>query len=148
MKRLLIALSCVATVTLGLNTAIADETNPHIVHRQGLYKVLAGHLTAMKSIIFLDHSATDDLTYHAKSIRDTFTHFGNAFPEGSDFGETKAKADIWEDREAFKEKGKNAMAAAENLVKATERGDKGDIADAFKKMVGACKSCHDDFREK
>jgi cytochrome c556 len=126
--------------------AQADETNPVIVHRQGIYKVAAGHMNGLKAGLFLK-GGTENLAWHAESIVDAFKHMGNAYPEGSDKGETKAKANIWTDRAKFDEAGKKAFGAALALVDATKAGDNAKSADAFKALGAACKACHEDFRK-
>lgn len=138
------------TATLLAPLAIADEDNPHIVHRQGIYKVASGHMAALKSILFLDHPAQEDVNFHATAMLDAFKHLGNAYPEGSDKGKTRAKKAIWKDPEGFKEKGQAAGQAIFALVDLSSTGmaDKAELVDAFKKVGGACKGCHDDYRKK
>jgi cytochrome c556 len=128
--------------------ATADETNPAIVHRQGIYKIAGGHMNAIKSILFLGFDAPQDVKYHASAMVDGFMHMGNSYPEGSDFGETKAKEEIWSDMDGFKQRGKEMMMAAKALVAAAEGGDKGEMIGAFKELGGKCKACHDDYRKK
>lgn len=125
--------------------AIAAEKNPAIVGRQGTYKTVAGHMTSLKAILFLGGSG--NAAYHAGAIKSAWENMGNAFPPGSDKGETRAKAKIWEEMDAYKAKGKAAYGATVGLVSAIEGGDKGAIVEAYKKLGGSCKSCHDDYRK-
>jgi cytochrome c556 len=128
--------------------AAAEETNPNIVHRQGIYKIAAGHMTAMKSIIALKFEpARDHLSYHATALREAFMHHKDAYPAGSDKGETKARPEIWTRNDDFKAAGKRAMEATDKLVEATKGSDMTVIAAAFKDVGAACKNCHDDFRK-
>ncbi len=103
-------------------------------------------MNSLKSILFLGGSG--DVAYHANGIKSAWEHMGNAFPEGSDKGETRAKAEIWQDMPTFQQKGKDAYMATVNLVKAAEGGDKGAQIEAFKALGGACKACHKQFRAK
>ncbi|MBX9635700.1 MAG: cytochrome c [Magnetospirillum sp.] len=147
MSKKLVLLACaVAALSTTAFTAQADETNPTIVHRQGIYKVASGHMNGLKSGLFLKGPA-ENLTYHAEGIVAAFQHMGNAFPEGTDKGETKAKSNIWTERAKFDEAGKKAYGAAIALVDATKSGDTAKSVDAFKALGAACKACHEDFKK-
>lgn len=147
MSKKLVLLACaVAVLSTAAITAQADETNPVIVHRQGIYKIAAGHMNGLKSALFLK-GGTENLVWDAEGIVDAFKHMGAAYPEGSDKGETKAKANIWTERAKFDEAGKKAFGAAVALVEVTKTGDIAKSADAFKTLGAACKGCHEDFKK-
>jgi cytochrome c556 len=146
MKKLVLLAAAVATLTAGAAAAMAEETNPSIVHRQAIYKIAAGHMNNLKAALFLKGPA-DNLVWDAESIVAAFQHMGDAYPEGSDKGETKAKSTIWTERAKFQEAGKKAFGAAQALVEATKSGDQAKSADAFKALGGTCKACHEDFRK-
>jgi cytochrome c556 len=149
MKKTFLSACLIAATVLGVSTsfqAYADESNPSIVHRQGTYKVASGHMDSLKSILFLGGSG--DAAYHAQSIKAAWEHMGNAYPEGSDKGETAAKPEIWENMDDFQAKGKTAYGATVALLEAAQSGDKGATIDAFKKLGGSCKACHKEYRKK
>lgn len=146
MKKLVMLAAAAASLTVAAVTAQAEETNPAIVHRQAIYKIVSGHMQDLKAGLFLK-GGSDNLAWDAESIVAAFQHMGNAYPEGSDKGETKAKANIWTEREKFQEAGKKAYGAAVALVEATKAGDQAKSAEAFKALGGACKACHEDFRK-
>jgi cytochrome c556 len=141
-------LAAAGLAVLIASPVVADETNPNIVHRQGIYKIAAGHMTAMKSIIALGfEQAADHLSWHATGLKDAFAHHKDAYPPGTDKGETKAKPEIWTKNDEFKAAGKKAMEAVDKLVAATQGTDKAAIAGAFKDVGAACKACHEDFKK-
>lgn len=146
MKKLVLLAAAVASLSAIAVTAQADETNPSIVHRQGIYKIVGGHMNSLKAGLFLK-GPTDNLAWNAEAIVDAFKHMGAAYPEGSDKGETKAKANIWTEPAKFQDAGKKAFGAALALVDATKAGDQAKSAEAFKALGGACKACHEDFRK-
>lgn len=149
MKKIILSACFVAATVLSVASsfeAIADESNPAIVHRQGTYKVAAGHMDSLKSILFL--GGPGDVAYHAQSIKAAWEHMGKAYPAGSDQGETRAKPEIWENMEDFQTKGKKAYGATVALIEASQSGDKGAMMDAFKTLGGACKACHKEYRKK
>jgi len=71
-----------------------------------------------------------------------------AFPEGSDKGETKAKAEIWKDAAKFKEAQDKLLAESIKLNAAAKSGKLDDLKTATAAVGGACKNCHDNFKEK
>ena len=147
-KSLLTSILMMAMMAGGIfsSAAVAAETNPHIVHRQGTFKVISGHMSSLAALLF--YGGNGDANYHAKGIEDALSHLGDAFPEGSDFGETRAKASIWENMDDFNKKRGDAENAAGALVAAVAGGDKGATIEAFKALGGTCKACHQDYREK
>ena len=60
----------------------------------------------------------------------------------------KAREAIWTNKPAFDKKADDLQAAAAALEAAAQKGERSAILDAASKVGGACKSCHEDFREK
>jgi cytochrome c556 len=69
------------------------------------------------------------------------------FPEGSDSGDTKARAEIWFEFDAFKAKAKANETAALTLVTAAKSGDQGAMMAGLKNLGASCKSCHSIFKD-
>ena len=151
-KQRLIKLVVTIIVMGGISvTAIAAGNKAVITHRQGIYRVMAGHMKVLKSILFLKHPKIGDVNYHATAILEAAKHHGNAFPEGSGKGKTAALPAIWERPEDFQKAGKKLSEALNEFISVSELADEEDMEDlqaAYKKVGGACKNCHDDFRKK
>lgn len=144
----LIRLACATALLTGIAAAAqAEEANPAIVHRQSLYKVAAGHMGGLKSALLLKDGPAAKASYHADAIVAAFQQFGDAYPAGSDKGETKAKPNIWTDRAGFDKAGKDSYAAAVALADAAKTGDQAKSVAAFKSLGGTCKACHDEYRK-
>ncbi len=71
-----------------------------------------------------------------------------AFGEGTDKGDTKAKAEIWKDAVKFKEAQDKLMTESLKLSAAAKSGKLDDLKTAVAAVGGACKNCHDNFRDK
>ncbi len=71
-----------------------------------------------------------------------------AFPPGSDKGKTRAKPEIWEEMDHFKEYLEDMQVAVAELQAAANGGDKQAIGAAVQNAGKACKACHDDFKSK
>lgn len=129
----------------------AEEENPYIIHRQAIYKIADGHMQALKSIIFLGHPARQDIKFHATQMLDAFKHHGNAYPVGSNSGETRAKTEIWSKPKEYKQKAKEMGAAINEMIELSQLDsdvDQDAATRALVKMGKGCKGCHDDFRKK
>jgi cytochrome c556 len=75
-------------------------------------------------------------------------HLTRLFPEGSDFGETKAKEEIWDQWAKFEQAAADAKQATADFAAAAGGGEPSQIANAFKAVGKSCKGCHKDFRQK
>jgi len=149
-KRILRGLmqACVAAVLVGAVTqALALESEEIIKYREAVMKSQAGHMGAIAQIVRGKVDYTQDLKYHAEALKASMDTISNLFPEGSDFGVTRALPAIWEKRPEFDKAAKDAEAAAADFLKAVESGDKSAIGDRFAALADACKGCHKDFRE-
>jgi cytochrome c556 len=71
-----------------------------------------------------------------------------AFIDGTDSGDTKAKAEIWKDNAKFKDYAGKLQAESVKLVAASKSGNQDAFKTAFGATAGTCKTCHDDFRAK
>ena len=86
----------------------------------------------------------------AAVVSETAAKIPDWFPEGSgqsDGVDTHALDAIWEKPEEFAAAITRLQDAAPILVSAAESGDPAAIGEAFKQTGGACKNCHDSFRE-
>jgi cytochrome c556 len=70
-----------------------------------------------------------------------------AFVEGSDKGDTKAKADIWSDSAKFKDANEKMQGEMSKLAVAARTGSMDNIKAAVGATAGTCKACHDVFRK-
>ena len=72
----------------------------------------------------------------------------NFFGEGTDKGETKAKAEIWTKREDFDSKMNRMIEEAGKLKLVANNGDFAALRKQVSETGSACKACHDDYRAK
>lgn len=68
------------------------------------------------------------------------------FPQGSDKGDTKAKAEIWTNWAGFQKAAKDNEEAALKLVAAAKSGDAAAVKAGFGAVGGTCGACHKQFR--
>jgi len=70
------------------------------------------------------------------------------FGPGMDKGESKAKPEIWTNKTTFDDYASKLQTEMAKLNVAAKSGNLDNIKAAVNATGGACKSCHDDFRNK
>jgi cytochrome c556 len=149
MKRLFLAMAAVASLGTALPAA-AQFAKPEdaIKYRKAAFTVMAAHFRRVAAM------ANGRAPFDAKAAADNaelatmmskLPYAG--FVEGTDKGETRAKPEIWTERDKF-----NAAANTmqEEMVKFNAAAKTGNI-DTIKAAAGnvgkACKGCHDTYRK-
>ncbi|MCG6966224.1 MAG: cytochrome c [Chromatiaceae bacterium] len=126
----------------------AQEPEDYIKYRQAMMAAIGGHNSAASQIVRGKVSPEGALAMHARALAELTSDLPSLFPEGSDFGETKAKAEIWSDRAGFEKAASDAKSATAAFAEVVAGGDAAKIAAAFKDVGEACKGCHKTYREK
>ena len=70
-----------------------------------------------------------------------------AFGEGTDKGDTRAKAEIWKESAKFKEYAEKMQVEMSKLAVAAKTGNLDNIKAAVNATGGTCKTCHDAYRK-
>lgn len=151
MRRILTA-AALAIIPL---TAIAQDDDPieqTIKARQGYYQMLAinmGTLAGMaKGDIAYDETAASTAAANIEAL--TNYNLPSLFLEGSasdQVDDTAAKPDIWSNMDDFRAKFSDLGTAATGASGAVT-GGADNVGAVVGKLGGACKACHDSFREK
>jgi cytochrome c556 len=82
----------------------------------------------------------------ARDINISTKKIPELFPKGTDKPPSEALPEIWEDWDQFKGDADKAAKAAETLATTLEQTPSDGWKEAFKKLIDACKSCHQSFR--
>ena len=147
MKRLTVAAGALALVVgLMAVTAGAGAADDPVKVRKALMTSQGVHLGALGAIAKGEAPYTELANGHAFALLRISQAITHVFPEGSDSGDTRAKAEIWSDMAKFEQAIASLEAAAANMVEAAKTGDPGAIGAALGEMGGACGGCHKPFR--
>ncbi len=144
-KRLMVLITATLACAAGVQ---AEEPENYIKYRQAVMKAIGGHTGAASQIIRGKVAPEGHLLMHALALAELNRNLAKLFPEGSDFGETRAKAEIWDEWAKFEQAAQASEKAAADFSAAAAGGDTRQIANAFKAVGKGCKGCHKDFREK
>jgi cytochrome c556 len=123
-----------------------------ITYRQSLMRVVGGNFQPLVAFAQgrQEWSAVEVArrAKHVAAIADLVPH---AFPDVSKQGNTKAKAEIWDQRAEFDKLAQRFVQHAADVGAAAAK-DSSAATDAFKAAVSTlgedCKACHDQFRAK
>lgn len=148
--RFLTAASVAAALTLGLGAVQSvhafDEHEATIDYRQGVMRAIGGNVGAFAAVVVDGADFGDNLKMHTSQLVALTADIPALFPEGSDFPDTDAKEEIWDDWDRFVELANDTRDAAEALHAAVEAGDEDEFPIRFRNLGQSCQACHDDFR--
>jgi len=144
-KQLVLIIAAFVAGTLNVH---AEEPENYIKYRQAMMKAIGGHTGAASQIVRGKVAPEGDLLMHALALAELSRHIPRLFPEGSDFGETKAKEEIWAQWEKFEQAAEMTKKATADFAAAAAGGDPRQTANAFKEVGKSCKGCHKEFRQK
>lgn len=71
-----------------------------------------------------------------------------AFGPGTDAGQTKAKPEIWLEKDKFDQGGEKLVATSAKLAAAAKMGNLDALKAAFGDTAATCKACHDSYKNK
>lgn len=143
--------TAVAAAALALPAA-AQFAKPEdaVKYRQSALFVMSQHFARIGAM------ATDKAPYDAKAAVENAEIVAEmaklpwaGFVPGTDsIGNTRAKREIWSEQARFKEHNEKLVGETQKLLAAARTNNLDNLRAAFRPTAAACKSCHDDFRNK
>jgi len=119
-----------------------------VAHRQAEMKKMGG---ALKAVAGYAQGTSDDvgqLRQAAAAARDVAAGLPRLFPAGTGqgVGTSRAKPNIWSERDAFNRRILGLRSASAALALAAVAGNRDEVKPKFRAVGAACKSCHDFFQ--
>lgn len=151
MKKMLLVAAGLAGLATALPAAAQfQKPGDAIEYRQSAFTLIANHFGRVAAMA--QGKAPFDAKVAAENIAIVSTLSKlplTAFGPGTDKGhKTDAKPAVWTDTAGFKAAADKYVAAIDKLDAAGKTGDFAQIKAAVGETGGACKGCHDKFREK
>jgi cytochrome c556 len=145
----LIAASAGATVVapVAAEEVPMDKVEQAVKYRQNVMSTMGGLVGTAVGRLRDGFEFGPGLDAVAAGLVATTADIPALFPEGTDFGETDATADVWSDAAGFADKAKEAADAAKAFQEAVASGEKATIMGAFKAVGDSCKGCHEAYRK-
>jgi cytochrome c556 len=129
-------------------TLHAAEPEDIIKYRQNMMRAIGGHTAAAGAVVQGKVDYKNQLPEHVHALLALTSDIPALFPKGSDFGDTKAKDEVWSNRAEFEKHAKDAKDKVAAFAKSVQGGNQQAIAARFKEIGESCKACHKDFRKK
>lgn len=149
--RFLTLVACAAIAVPAVAQSPSEFAKPEdaIKYRKSALAVMGEHFSRIGAVVKGARPYDAKKVAHDAAIVEQMSSLPwQAFVEGSDLGETRAKPEIWQNRDKFREKAQTMQSAVQKLSTAAKSGDQGALKTAFGDAAGTCKSCHDDYRSK
>ncbi|MEO5622524.1 MAG: cytochrome c [Dokdonella sp.] len=137
-----------ATLASAAVATAAVKPESAIHYRQSVYTMIGWNFAPLADMV-KGKTAWDaaEFSRHAERISFLAPQLLEGFPAGSDTGaKTEAKIDIWKNMDDFKSKMGDLVTQSKALADISRGGDEARMKEQFKKTAGACKACHDKYR--
>ena len=146
-------LSVAAAATLATSVQVVahlDDKEPMQSYRQSYFTLVAMNFGPIGSMVKgeMPWDEAKLKTFASDLAALASMDVSRAFPPGSDKGTTRAKPEIWDNKDDFKAKLEDMQQALAALQVAAGSGDKKIIAEATGAAGKACKACHDEYKSK
>ena len=135
-------LSVLLIVFFGFSISVNADV---VSQRKAGFKTNAASMKAIASAIGGGDYQT--VINQAKTISSWAHKIPGYFPEGSRFGDTKARAEIWANFDDFTALSKANETAANKLVTAAKSGNPGAMMARLKDLGSSCKACHRSYKD-
>ena len=116
-----------------------------VAFRTYLMENIGANAKEMKGKI--DAGKLAEAKMNAAAIALHSTRIAALFPEGSTSDASRAKEEIWQNRDAFLASATQLSTEANALTVAAGENDATAVKEHMQKMFGTCKGCHDQFRK-
>lgn len=143
-----IALTAVIAVPLSAHAQFA-KVEDAVKYRQSAFSVMGTHMGRVGAVVKGERPYDKAAVESDVAVIEMMSRLPwNAFPSGSDLPSSKAKPEIWKEHDKFKAAADKMQSEVSKLSAAAKAGDLNAIKSAFGATGQACKSCHDNFRNK
>ena len=150
MHKQFLAVSAIALTLLSSIAKAQAKPEDVIKYRQSVYKVMGWNFSPMAAMVKGEKPYDKEgFARNAMILSQMAPLAMEGFSAGSDKGaDTKAKPEIWTKSADFKEKMDKMVAESGKLAAVARSGSFDDIKKQFGATGGACKACHDDYKNK
>ena len=131
-------------------TALAQKKPDEVIeYRRSVMTIVGWNFSPMKDMakgkIAFD---AKEFARHAERIAMIAPQALEGFAKGSDKGaETDAKPEIWTHFDDFQSKLDDLVKESKTMSEVAAGGDEAKMKEQFKKLGGACKACHDKYKQ-
>ncbi|HYQ90895.1 MAG TPA: cytochrome c [Candidatus Competibacteraceae bacterium] len=142
--------SLAGLLSLSMGAGIAAEVKPEdaIEYRQSVYTLIKWNFAPIGAMV------KGQVPYDAAAVArhtaflETLSKMPlEGFTPGSNTGDTKAKPEIWKNRQEFEKLMSDFQEQITKLNQVAHSGDQAAVKEQFGAAAKSCKNCHDKFRK-
>jgi cytochrome c556 len=137
-------IACSALLTWPAASAAPDE----IIAARRANQKRVSDLTKVIGGAVKQNAAAATMVEQVKEITERTKLIKGYFPDGTQTGDTKAKAEIWTDRAGFNAAADSYIAEFDKLLVLAQAGDTAGFAPQFETATATCGACHRKYRER
>lgn len=148
-KLLLLGIGAMGLVGVAVAQTPARTPAQLIQARQASYKQIQGAMKGLSDQLRASEPSLPAIRQHSAVLAQLAPRVSGWFPAGTgaEAGvRTRAKAEIWSDRAAFRTAAVNFVVAARRIDAAARANDLAAVRAALPGVGGSCRACHDQFR--
>ena len=128
-------------------SALAQGNESYIEYRQKVMTSVGQNMGGIGDILKNKLPYGKNIAQHAQVIALNAKMMNDAFEKNVSEGKTDSKPEVWKNWAKFQEGIKMMETESSKLAQVAAGGDMAAIGEQVKKLGGACKNCHDDFRK-
>jgi cytochrome c556 len=150
MTRFVKAAAFLATCVLALSSTASAQLKPEemLKLRQGLMVAQKTQVGAMSAVAKGEAQMSDATATQAQNLATIAKLVPIGFgAESQNASGSKAKPEIWKNQDDFKKKAGDLQTATAKLADVAKTKDAQAFKTQFQAVAGACKACHDTYRQ-
>lgn len=149
-KHIVTALLIAGLAFTGSTWSHMNEDEPIQSVRQSWFAMIGFTVTPLFSMVKGESAWNEESLAASSKQLATLANmeWRQGFAPGSEKGTTRAKPEIWENREDFKAKMEDFRQAANALEQAVAGGERKAIMGSIGALGQTCKACHDEYKAK
>lgn len=142
-----LGISVILGATLSAQTFAESAEEDAIKYRQSVFTAIRWHFGPMGAMLRgkMPYDA-EQFKHHATRVSALAHMPREGFIEGSDFGDTQAKAELWENLDDVSARF-DVLIKDTAILAAAAGGDMDAVKGPFGTVAKSCKGCHDKYRE-
>jgi len=136
----------VSPPALPASTSKSMSPDEIVAARRAAFYLSAMTMARMKEAIGSDKIDIKEMKWPAQFMAQWASVLPTMFPEGTNTPQSEALAVVWTDRAGFAARAKDYQAAATELSKIAQTGDRAAFAAGRDRVIQTCNNCHKSFR--
>lgn len=126
----------------------ADTMKPEdsVEYRQSAFRLISFQLNVLNPLHRSKAYSDEAFVYRAETLSRLAELALEGFTEESKSIDSRAAAQVWDNKADFDERMQNFITTTAELAKSSKAGNDRETRDLFRQTLQSCRSCHDKYR--